>query len=54
VRVVDTKILVKQIAKFHENYEEKFLKDRIKNKMLYLKSPKDALFFIFSYSFYQI
>jgi hypothetical protein len=46
-------VKVKQIAKFHKNYEEEFLKDRIKNRELYLKSPKDALFFIFSYSFYQ-
>jgi hypothetical protein len=46
-------VKVKQISKFHKDYEENFLKDRIKNKKLYLSSPKDALFFIFSYSFYQ-
>jgi len=50
---MDTKTLVKQIVKFHKNYEDEFLKERIKNKDAYLRTPKDALFFILSYSFYQ-
>ena len=51
---METKTLIKQIARFHKNYEsEEFLKERIGNKNGYLKSPKGALFFIFSYSFYQ-
>jgi len=50
---MDTKKLVKGITKFHKNYEDKILKEKIKNKDIYLKTPKDALFFILSYSFYQ-
>jgi len=50
---MDTRTLVKQIAKFHKNYEDEFLKKRIENKNAYLRTPKDALFFILSYSFYQ-
>jgi hypothetical protein len=50
---MDTKTLVKRIAKFHKNYEDEFLNERIENKDVYLRSPKDALFFILSYSFYQ-
>lgn len=49
---MDTKTLVK-IAEFHKDYENENLKERIKSKREYLKSPKDALFFILSYSFYQ-
>ena len=48
-----TETLIKQIARFHKNYEVEFLKERIRNKNDYLKSPKVALFFILSYSFYQ-
>lgn len=50
---MDTKILVKKIVKFHKNYENENLKSRIERKSEYLKSPKDALFFILSLSFYQ-
>lgn len=50
---MDTKTLVKQISKFHKNYEDEFLIERIRNKNVYLKTPKYALFFILSYSFYQ-
>ena len=46
-------VLVKNIAKFHKNYKTEFLIDRIKKKDLYLKDTKEALFFIFSFSFYQ-
>jgi len=46
-------MLVKNIAKFHKNYKTEFLIDRIKKKNLYLKDAKEALFFIFSFSFYQ-
>lgn len=51
--IMDTRTLVKQIAKFYKNYEDEFLKERIENKDSYLSTPKDALFFILSYSFYQ-
>lgn len=50
---MDTKTLVKQISRFHENYEKEFLRERIRNKNTYLKNPKYALYFILSYSFYQ-
>lgn len=53
---MDTKTLIKQISKFHKNYENEFLGDlreRIRKKEAYLKSPKNVLFFILSYSFYQ-
>lgn len=50
---MNTKTLVRQIARFSKNYKEGFLKERIKNKNNYLKSPKSALFFVLSYSFYQ-
>jgi len=50
---MDTKTLVTQIAKFYKNYKEEFLKERIRNKNDYLESPKSALFFVLSYSFYQ-
>lgn len=51
---METKTLIKQIAGFYKNYECEFLiKERIRNKNDYLQSPKDALFFILSYSFYQ-
>lgn len=45
--------LVRRIARFHKNYESRFLNEKTKNKTHYLKSPKDALFFILSTSFYQ-
>jgi hypothetical protein len=48
-----TKTLVKRIAKFHNNYEREFLKERVRNKTHLLNSPKDALFYILDYSFYQ-
>ena len=48
-----TEKLVKKIAKLHKNYELEFLKDRIGLKHVYLTNPKDALFFILSFSFYQ-
>lgn len=48
-----TEILVKRIAEFHKNYEKEFLKERIRNRISCLESPKDALFYILSYSFYQ-
>jgi len=50
---VKTKTLVTQISRFHKNYEEEFLKERVRNKNNYLGSPKSALFFVLSYSFYQ-
>jgi len=50
---MNTKTLVRQIARFYKNYEFELLKGRIKDKNDYLKSPKGALFFILSYSFYQ-
>ena len=50
---MNTDVLVKNIAKFHKNYKTEFLIDRIKKKDLYLKDTKEALFFIFSFSFYQ-
>lgn len=50
---METKTLIKQIARFHKNYEGEFLKERIRNKNDYLESPKSALLFILSYSFYQ-
>ena len=50
---MDTKTLVTQIARFYKNYKEEFLKERIRNKNDYLESPKSALFFVLSYSFYQ-
>ena len=50
---MNTKTLVKQIARFYKNYESELLKGRIKDKNDYLKSPKRALFFLLSYSFYQ-
>jgi len=50
---MNTKNLVKQIARFYKNYESEFLKGRISGKNDYLKSPEGALFFILSYSFYQ-
>ncbi len=53
---MDTKTLKKQISKFHKNYENEFFRDlreRIRKKEAYLKSPKNALLFILSYSFYQ-
>jgi hypothetical protein len=50
---MNTKTLVRQIARFYKNYEFELLKERIKDKNDYLKSPKKALFFVLSYSFYQ-
>jgi len=50
---MNTKTLVRQIARFYKNYEEGFLKERIRNKNDYLGSSKSALFFVLSYSFYQ-
>ena len=50
---MNTKTLVRQIARFYKNYESEFLKERIRGRNDYLKSPKSALFFILSYSFYQ-
>lgn len=49
------KDLIKKIAEFHKDYESKDLteSERIKNKKKYLKSPKEALFFVLSCSFYQ-
>ena len=52
MRIMDTKTLVK-IAEFHKNYENENLVERIRSKNEYLKSPKNALFFILSLSFYQ-
>jgi len=50
---MNTKNLVRQIARFYKNYEFELLKERIGDKNDYLKFPKSALFFILSYSFYQ-
>ena len=50
---MSTKNLVKQIARFYKNYEFELLKERIRDKNDYLNSPKSALFFVLSYSFYQ-
>lgn len=50
---MNTKILVRQIARFYKNYEFELLKERIREKNNYLESPKSALFFVLSYSFYQ-
>ena len=47
---MNTKNLVRQIARFYKNYEFELLKERIKDKSDYLKSPKSALFFVPSYS----
>ena len=44
---------IKKISEFHKNYEKDYLIDRVRNKDQYLKDPKEALFFILSYSFYQ-
>ncbi len=52
VIIMDIKTLVKQISKFHKNYEKEFLGERIENKDTYLKNSEDAVYFIFSYSFY--
>lgn len=48
-----TNSLIRQIARFYKNYENEFLRERIRKKKACLKSPKKALFFILSYSFYQ-
>jgi hypothetical protein len=48
-----TKTLVTQIAGFYKNYEFELLKERIRDKNNFLESPKSALFFVLSYSFYQ-
>lgn len=50
---MNTKNLVRQIARFYKNYELELLEEKIKDKNDYLKSPKRALFFLLSYSFYQ-
>lgn len=50
---MNTKNLVRQIARFYKNYESELLEERIRGKNDYLRSPKSALFFILSYSFYQ-
>jgi hypothetical protein len=50
---MDQKTLVRNIAKFHENYKNAILNEKINNKDKYLSNSKDSLFFIFSYSFYQ-
>jgi len=50
---MNTKNLVMQIARFYKNYESELLKEKIRDKNDYLKSPKGALFFVLSYSFYQ-
>lgn len=50
---MNTKTLVRQIARFYKNYEFELLKERIREKNNYLESPKSALFFVLSYSFYQ-
>ena len=50
---MNTKTLVRQIARFYKNYESELLKEKIRDKNDYLKSPENALFFVLSYSFYQ-
>ena len=50
---MNPKNTIKKIAEFHRNYEAEILIDKIKNKANYLKSPKEGLFFILSYAFYQ-
>ena len=50
---MNTKNLVRQIARFYKNYESELLKEKIRDKNDYLKSPENALFFVLSYSFYQ-
>lgn len=50
---MNTKTLVRQIARFYKNYESELLKEKIRDKNDCLKFPKSALFFILSYSFYQ-
>ena len=47
---MNTKNLVRQIARFYKNYESELLEGRIRDKNDYLKSPKNALFFVPSYS----
>ena len=47
---MNTKTLVRQIARFYKNYEFELLKERIRDKNDYLKSPKNALSFVLSYS----
>lgn len=51
--MVEKRDIAVKIAEFHKCYQKEFLEDKIKNKYNYLKSPKKALFFILSYSFYQ-
>jgi len=48
---MNTKTLVRQIARFYKKYEFELLKERIRDKNDYLNSPKSALFFVLSYSF---
>lgn len=50
---MNTKNLVRQIARFYKSYESELLKEKIRDKNDYLESPKSALFFVLSYSFYQ-
>ena len=50
---MNTKNLVRQIARFYKNYESELLEEKISGKTDYLKSPESALFFVLSYSFYQ-
>jgi len=50
---MDTKKTMEKIAKFHKNYKDEFLQGRIKKKDIYLRDSKEALFYIFSYAFYQ-
>lgn len=50
---MNTKNLVRQIARFYKNYESELLKEKIRDKNDYLKSPENASFFVLSYSFYQ-
>ena len=40
---MNTKTLVRQIARFYKSYESKLLEERIIGKNDYLKSPKSVL-----------
>ncbi len=44
---------IQKVAGFHKAYEKNVLNDRLLKKDTYLRDSKEALFFIFSLSFYQ-
>ncbi len=44
---------IQKIASLNKDYRDKVLKERYLKKNNYLKDPKEALFFIFSFAFFQ-